>query len=72
MKSDNARANAKEAAIPEIAKIDQAIIEASKKGLTRMAIRNISQGAIAYLEDEGFKITEINYPGTFSQIIINW
>jgi hypothetical protein len=71
MNAKNARALAKEAVISEIAEITEKIIKESKKGLTRMSITPISQGAMAYLKDEGYDVQEY-YVESYSSVIISW
>jgi hypothetical protein len=72
MNAKNARALAKEAVIPEIAKITEEIDHEARKGHTQLVITGVSQGGRAYLKDEGYEITEINYESAFSQVVIKW
>jgi hypothetical protein len=59
MKANNIRAISKGTVIAEIAKIDELIIEAARKGETYIQIDSISGGATAYLQDEGFIVDQI-------------
>ncbi len=70
MKANEARKTAKEAVQSEIDSINKQIKSKAEKGNTQITICNVSQGAIAYLKDEGYEIQTINFEGI--QVIINW
>ena len=72
MKADESRKTAKEAVQAEIDGINSHIEIEAKRGHTKIVVNGVSQGAIAYLKDEGYGIGEISIGEKFSQIIIEW
>lgn len=72
MKAKETRKLAKEAVQEEINGIDSHIDIEAKRGHTKIVINGVSQGAIAYLKDEGYEVGEISIGEKFSQVIVQW
>lgn len=72
MKAIESRKLAKEAVQAEIDGINSHIEIEAKRGHTKISINGVSQGALAYLKDEGYEVMEISIENKYSQAIINW
>ncbi len=71
MKAIEARRASIIAVSKELTDIETRISVEANKGHTQLSISGVSQGAIAYLKDEGYDIT-ISYESAFSQVMIKW
>jgi hypothetical protein len=71
MKAYEARRTAKKAVQSEIDEINKNIEIEAEKGRTALSIASVSQGALAFLKDEGYDVQI--YSGTgFSTATISW
>jgi hypothetical protein len=72
MKAEELRKIAKEIVQPEIDRINKQLFDEATLGRTQTTINEVSQGAVAYLKDEGYEIKTIMYGTFYAQVIIIW
>lgn len=65
------RITAKKATESEIIDIAERISNEAKQGHTTLSLNGVSQGAIAYLEDEGYEVSSFIFE-SYSSYTIKW